>query len=297
MPSPAPGPTYAVYWHLGLPKTASTYLQQRFFAQLTGVHYLHRTRFERALRAIEEKKHAGPVLYSREVGSDLEAKAKFVAQWHPEIRPIVVLRSHRQLIASYYRNRIKNGNGESFHEFLNLEGGPSLRRPEEFYLFPKLRSLERLFEHPPYVLFYEDFKRAPENFFTELANYLGVNCDPTSIDSRPANASYTEKQLRCLRAVARHCIPAHERPEQKLQKWYTEVLRHSVLWTTRFVPIGLVHRQPLITERDAAQIDAYYADDWQRCLTFARQQPAIRQDRPDLNPSATVNPRTESLTS
>ena len=43
-----------IYFHVGLGKVASTYLQHRFFPKLKGIHYIKSTRYRRSLQIIKD---------------------------------------------------------------------------------------------------------------------------------------------------------------------------------------------------------------------------------------------------
>ena len=43
-----------IYFHVGLGKVASTYLQHRFFPRLKGIHYIKSTRYRRSPQIIKD---------------------------------------------------------------------------------------------------------------------------------------------------------------------------------------------------------------------------------------------------
>ena len=90
----AGGDTGRVFWHAGLAKTGSTYLQRRVFPGLQKIAFVRRDALPRAAERIAANKTTGDVLYSREFERGLEEKARYLAAHHPETEPLVVLRRH-----------------------------------------------------------------------------------------------------------------------------------------------------------------------------------------------------------
>ena len=64
---------YQIYYHVGLGKAASTYLQNRIFPALDGIRYIHRDRYRR-YRSIIDKSHDDRYLVSREAAFRLDQR-------------------------------------------------------------------------------------------------------------------------------------------------------------------------------------------------------------------------------
>ncbi len=88
-----------IYFHVGLGKTGSTYLQNRFFTKLKGIHYIHTSRYRNSpalIQASDEHKF----LVSREFDQQLEEECRFFSKIFPTAKVIVFLRRHDSWIAS-----------------------------------------------------------------------------------------------------------------------------------------------------------------------------------------------------
>ena len=109
-----------IYFHVGLGKTGSTYLQVKFFPKLKGLQYVPTIDYKRYQKVIEKSK-ANKILVSREFDRQLEDEIKKFAALYPEARIIIVLREHDTWIASQYKRFVKNGFNGSFRKFIDID--------------------------------------------------------------------------------------------------------------------------------------------------------------------------------
>ena len=109
-----------IYFHVGLAKTATTFLQYKVFPNFKNIHYLQRTHYKHFRKSIEQAK-ADKIFISNEFDRQLEKEADNFSSYYPQAKPIIVLRRHDSWIASQYRRAVKNGNTNSFYEFIDLE--------------------------------------------------------------------------------------------------------------------------------------------------------------------------------
>ena len=87
-----------IYFHLGLGKVASTYLQYAFFPKLEGIHYIQRTRY-RFTPGIVASQPGNRFFVSREMDQQLEAEVIKFARHFPQTKAILLLRRHDSWIA------------------------------------------------------------------------------------------------------------------------------------------------------------------------------------------------------
>ena len=142
-----------IYFHVGLGKTASTYLQYAFFPKLEGIHYVQRTQY-RFYHSILSKNEYEKYFFSREIDQQLEAEVSQFAQHYPDTKPIIIFRRHDGWIASQYRRYIKNGSSRSFKDFLDLENDMGIWHKRDVTFRPMLDILEKYFSEKPLVLFH-----------------------------------------------------------------------------------------------------------------------------------------------
>jgi len=153
-----------------------------------------------------------------------------------------------------------------------------MRAAREFYLFDKVRALEQAFDHKPYVLFYEDLKHDPDAFLRELAQYLGVEPPAKPIERSRVNASLSMKQLKYMRRFARHMLPEQRHTRFRLKRSYAEVGRRLILWGALLLPGSYVADDPFLAEAELDRVDAFYAEDWQKCVAYAHENNAALRD-------------------
>jgi len=265
----------AIYFHVGLGKVASTYLQYRFFPRLKGIHYIQRTRFKSSHRIIE-KGNSDKYLLSREFDRQLEQKVAEFAQSFPQTRSILFLRRHDAWIASQYRRHIKNGSSRSLQEFLDLTYDQGRWQINDLYFMPRIRALEEHFSCKPLVLFYEDIKKNPFRFFDALAAYMGVDYDSSAISLKPFHTSYNDKQLKLMRKWGSRLFRKERQlPDQPVAKWIKRrsemLLSYLLLYGAVALPDRMVADEELYPQDYLQAIRHYYQDDWQQCIQYARE--------------------------
>lgn len=187
--------------HLGLHKTATTFLQTRFFPGLAGIRYVPlrtgRPAFldavlradalefdpARALAALDPPAGDGPVVISDEqfyglVWNGAEARgttAERLARIFPGGRVILVLRNQPEQLQSLYLQYVKTGGTASPADFLSSKRHPLRLSPAYFRYASYVEHLRRLFGEPNVcVLLYEDMRADQEAFLGRLCEFLGV---------------------------------------------------------------------------------------------------------------------------
>ncbi len=264
-----------IYFHVGLGKTGSTYLQNRFFTKLKGIHYIHTSRYRNSpalIQASDEHKF----LVSREFDQQLEEECRFFSNIFPTAKVIVFLRRHDSWIASQYRRFVKNGFGGSFSEFLDMNSDNGLWKQEDLDFFSKIQIIEHYFQSHPLVLFYEDFKRDPLTVFDQLCAFMGAEYDLSSVNLQPKHVSYNDHQLKVIRKVGKYFFqpypPTIANPVLRyLRRLLHQFFRYTILYGARLVPAGLVDQAPLISPEELRTVQLRCAQDWEKCLEYARK--------------------------
>jgi hypothetical protein len=263
-----------VYFHVGLGKAASTFLQYAFFPKLQGIRYLQRTRYRQA-PAWLARQPAGRYLISREFDQQLERECTWfrdsVAD-RPGLRivPVVVLRRQDGWFASQYRRHIKNGSALAFREFIDARADQGLWKLSDGFFLPKLLFLERCFGQAPVVLLYEDLRADPAGWLRHLASQLGAAFDPGAIRLDNVHASYSEHQLLVMRQFSRRWFPnpiAHGQTS-----WLARRARllscYAVLYAARLLPARR-YPGPLIPPAELAELQQVYEADWEEACRYS----------------------------
>jgi len=268
-----------IFFHVGLAKTATTWLQHRVFPKFRGIYYVKNTRYHRYASIINQSQQL-KYLVSREFDRQLEREVSRFAALYPQAHPIIVLRRHDSWIASQYRRRVKNGFGLPFESFFDLEQDQGYWKQSDLYFLPKLRVLEKYFSQKPLVLFYEDLKAEPIAFVHRIARYCGVEFDKNQISLNPFHTSYADKQLKVLRSVSRHLFsPVQEfsgpRVWRRLQKLSRSLVVYSILYPSLLLPEAWLPKGDLIPKDRLEKIRNQYAEDWQQCRDYAERINAL----------------------
>jgi len=264
-----------VYFHVGLGKVASSYLQQRVFPKLEGIHYISTHRYKKSVNEIKKGKHR-KYLVSREFDRQYERELRWFASHFPQARVIIVLRRHDSWIASQYRRFVKNGRTMDFTEFFNLDESKSYWAHQDIMYYWKLELIEELFTHKPLVLFHDELKQDAWAFFDKISQYAQVTYTRKKVSTRPTHKSYSEKQLKVLKAFCKKFKKTP--PKGYSNKWKHWLLYrpwwalfHLVMYVAALFPKSWVPKEPLTREEDLQKIREAYEADWQKVVQYARQ--------------------------
>lgn len=265
---------FDLFCHVGLGKTASTYLQYKFFPRLKGIHYIQRTRYNRFDKIIYRTSHS-KYLVSREFDRQFEREVRKIADKFPEAYIIIVLRRNDSWMASQYRRYVKNGGLEPFENFVDLEYDEGLWKQKNIYFYPKLRLVKDLFRPSPLVLFHDELKKDAYGFFEKLASYMGVHYPENRIDVNPSHKSYSEKQLKILRRFNRKVFAKDFKGSENKLRHYLRfrtrwLFNHLILYIAALLPGRMAGSEPLIPQDHMERIRNHYANDWKRCQEFAK---------------------------
>ncbi|MDH5607836.1 MAG: hypothetical protein OEY56_00025 [Cyclobacteriaceae bacterium] len=263
-----------IYFHVGLGKVASTYLQHRFFPKLEGIHYIPTSQYKKSKKIIPGIK-AAKVLVSREFDRQFEREVRWFTDSYPDARIIVIFRPHDGWIASQYRRYVKNGWHWDFARFFDLEKDTGFWKKDDLLFYPKLELIEACSGQKPLVLFYEELRKEPWDFLNKMASYMGAGFDPASVSLRPFHRSYSEKQLKVLRTFCRNY-------KQDVPKGYSNKLAHwllyrpwwaffhLIMYAASFFPAHWVGQEPLIDPDYLDKIRTAYLADWEKVKMYAQ---------------------------
>lgn len=262
-----------VYFHLGLGKTGSTYLQYKVFPKFKGVHYIQRTKYKHCFDIIKNTNHK-KYFVSNEFDRQFPYELNRIAHEFPNARVIIVLRRHDSWLASQYRRWVKNGYSRSFSEFIDLEHDSGEWKQSEALFFPYIEMVRQKLKSNPLVILYDDMVKNPIGTIQLMASFMGADFDPSSISLKPKHASYSSKQLRYRRAWNKK-IPADIRlskfkPLGFIQKiLFIKAVRYGSLYLAKILPEHMAPQEPLTPASYLKEIEAFYREDWEKCVDFA----------------------------
>lgn len=263
-----------IYFHVGLGKNASTYLQYRFFPKLKGVKYVQRTKYNRFDEILKENKHES-YLFSREFDRQLEYETNRFSEKYPDTKTIIILRSHESWIASQYRRYVKNGGNKSFEEFIDIENDLGEWKQKDLLFFPKIQHLEKKFNHKPLVLFHDDLKKDSYAFFDKLAAFTESSYNKEQINLKAFHKSYNEKQLKYMRKWGKKVLS--KKPDEYKNMFHKRIsersrlhLCHAMLFVAKLAPGKNIQNEVLTSKEYSEKIKKHFQEDWKLCIEYAK---------------------------
>jgi len=270
-----------IYFHVGLGRTATTFMQRSIFPKFKGIYYVKKNKFKKFDRIISSTQ-ASKYLISYEFysGKLIEEMKKFSAKY-PDTKPILVLRRQDKWISSHYKRSVKKGYPKSLQEYFDLDNDTGYRKVDDLYFYPKIKGLEECFNHKPLVLFHHDLKDNPQQFLQQILDYTGVE-ETKPISFKPRHISYNNKELRFRQWFAQNSFIDEVNFKgykfAELRRFYNKMLRYTLLNLAKIIPNPWLSDKPIMSDEYLKRIREVYKDDWEKCLEYARKN----------NPSANV---------
>ena len=266
---------YQIFYHVGLGKAASTYLQNRVFPKLKDIRYVPRDRY-RGYQKLIERTRDQRYLISREAAYRLNQRLDEFAAFKTDARIILVLRRHDRWIASHYRRYLKNGGSMDFERYADLDSPEPLVWGEQRMRFmPMIEAIESRFNSTPLVLFHEDLKTDPFSLVDQICTFTGARYQREQIDLSVVHSSWSDDQLKVTRQVGKRFFseipeanehPGLHRVQRRLKLWTC----YSILGAAKLVPKALLDPSPLIHPDSLDRIRNHFAEDWHACHQYAQ---------------------------
>ena len=124
--------TKKIYFHVGLAKTGSTFLQKNFFPYLKNIKYISTHKYRRCINIINNTNYDS-YLISREFDRPLKKEIKKILFHFPQTKIIIVFREHGKWISSQFKRLSKNGWHWSFEKFYNNENNGYWKNEDMIY--------------------------------------------------------------------------------------------------------------------------------------------------------------------
>jgi predicted metal-dependent hydrolase len=267
------------FFHVGLPKTATTFLQRRVFPHFEGVGYLKKHAFDRFPQVLAQRadEHERVILsfefhpYPGEPESARRLGA--VRDYFEEVYPILALRRHASWVRSRYKYHLRKHGRTAFADFVSPHHPRGAQVHRHLDYMTVVRYLEAYFGRPPLLLFHHELVERPRETVEMLARFTGARVALEAIDFAQVNSAYSERRLKWLLRFNR-LYPFHltERIGYKPLKKSYRKLSQGLLHGTAFLAGALPDPQPgepLIDDSMLETIDRAYHADWEACLAYA----------------------------
>ncbi len=270
-----------IFFHVGLAKTGSTYLQNRFFKHLSGINYQHTRQFKHADTFIAEHPDQH-VLVSREFDRQFYVEVDKFALEHPTATPIMLLRKQDKWIASQYRRFVKNGLADRLESFLDLADDKGYFKKIDLTFFHKIEYLETKFDNTPIILIFDDFKKDPKQFLENLATRMDSSFELNEINLDAKHTARTDKALKIIRSISR-VIPIRKTEIKWLgpfdipRQWFMKLIKWKIILFSKIYPAAWISKDPLISPSFLEAVSKEFDDDWDKCLAYTQKHTSEKQ--------------------
>ena len=262
---------FQMYFHLGLPKVASTYLQTQIFPHFTGINYYRKRKFNE-YKTLDIQQLNGKFLFTEERDRKMEEAVVDIVQRYPDARFILILRRQDKWILSRFKYHIRKQGWRKFHQFFNLEPNDGYWKREELFFKKKIDFIEQHSKHTPLILTMEMLQKDKLGFIKRITDYMGIDM-PDIKNDRAVNQSFNTKQLTVLRKFndwyRYEPLESSSRFRNKLHYRYRQYLLHIVAFFSNFLPGFLFKNSPLLPNGEQlGAIKNFYKEDWEYCSGY-----------------------------
>ena len=273
-----------IYFHVGLAKTGSTFLQKNFFPYLKNIKYISTHDYINCIDIINKTNYKS-YLISREFDKQFEREIRKFISYFPDTKIIVVFRRHDQWITSQYKRAVKNGWYWDFKNYYNINNNGIWKNSDLTYM-NKLKIIKKYSKSKPLILKFEELKKNPFNYLNKISNYTDSKYLKTQILLKNVHKSYSEKQLIFLKKfckIFKKTPPIYyDYQEITLDKTISNTNRikhwlyyrpwwllfHLVMYTSLLIPKSLIVKNALINKNDLAEIKKKFKEDWKKVFEY-----------------------------
>ena len=261
-----------IYFHVGLAKTGSTFLQNNFFPKLQNIKYISTHKYRRCIDIINNTNYDS-YLISREFDRQLEGEVKKILNHFPETKIIIVFREHKKWISSQFKRFSKNGYHFKFEDFYNNTNSGYWKNEDMIYI-DKINIIKKYSKYDPLVLNFDELKINPHSYLSKISEYTNSNYIKSNISLNVVHKSYSEKQLIFLKGFCRIFKPNPPKyyADNKLKHWlYFRpwwLLFHLVMYVAYFLPKNMIVKKPLIDNNYLKKTMKKYKSDWDEILKY-----------------------------
>lgn len=258
-----------LYFHIGLPKTGTTFLQREVFPKWRGVAYIDGDSKSDTLKSLLLGDFEKPVLISREwMAKDLILRN--LSELFPNSRLIIGFRKHYPRILSSYNQQIVGVPASSlpFEKFFDIENAEHREKPNLNYS-KRIEFIERHFDHEPFVFLQEELSNNLEGLLKDLQAYIGgTSPDPSEVKKVLSNKALGYSQLQVIRRINRLFTSPRGSKGVLPYSPFTWQMRRLLMKTVRYtIPSG-TDLSSAMTDEHRRAISEYYADDWSYVVRY-----------------------------
>jgi hypothetical protein len=270
-----------IFLHIGLPKTATTFLQQNIFPIWPNMEYRRSLYFPGFVMIDPAKKyiisneelHGNPFVSPVRHGSittwldERRLIIESLARLFPDARIMISFRKHSGFILSLYKELLHCGGNLSLEEYFDISNDAGYMKKADFIYKNTIDIINANFEKPPFVFLFDEVKGSLGTLLNRFERLFGEKQPPfDSSKVAPSNVGvgyWQGRILRFLNSIDKY--PGHYPNPKGILKLRTPVTMAYGLDPTTLCQRRLkrLSNRPLVFEPEIKEkIDAFYADDW-----------------------------------
>jgi len=259
-----------IYFHVGLGKVASTFLQAQVFPHLKDIQYIPPKLYRTAKQRIKNS-NASKFLISREFDKQMELELGLFCKDFTNVKVIVFFRRHGDWMGSQYKRYVKNGWYQGFQAFFDLETDQGLWRKQDLNYTLKVDNIKMITGNKPLIITYDQLQIEPHCVFQKIADFTKTSIDATKIRLEKVHPSFSDHQLLFLETINSRFIRYFPpQPMNRVQNWIKFrpwwALYHIFLYFAVFLP---ANKSSIIDKNLLNEIDVQFEDDWQQIVKIA----------------------------
>ncbi|HKK82025.1 MAG TPA: hypothetical protein VJ909_07245 [Prolixibacteraceae bacterium] len=257
-----------IFFHLGLPKTASTFLQLEIFPQLHELEYYKKHHFKKykTLLPSEGKSY----LFTSEKDNGLIEEFDNIKTLFPDNSYVILaFRPHYKWLVSKYKNHIRKFGHIRFNDFFSVDNPSHFEMAPDYYSRIADRCIEK-FGDRVLLLNFEELKTSPDIFLRKIYQFLGLGDEEIRYSNRVVKKAFSNRQVKILRAF--NNIHRYKQYHSKLKPIkfihykYHHFMVHIVAFFARFIPVRTNDFENEL-KQNQSKIENHFRADWENMLT------------------------------
>jgi hypothetical protein len=253
-----------IFFHLGFPKTGSTFLQRLVFPYIPNIHFFKKHDFKKFRTLKPRAGHKYFFTYEKDV--DIKEAMDQIKEKFPEnAYLILVFRPHYKWIVSKYKNYIRKFGHLRFSDYFTTDQKGHLNIGADFYT-SRADYARKLFNDRVLILNFEELKSEPEQFMRKIYNFMGLQDEEVVISNKVVKPSFSDNQLKILRNFNNlyrfQKLKTPYKVVNQVHYKYRHFLLHIVAFFARFAPIQTEDFNREISSRKE-EINAFFKEDWE----------------------------------
>jgi hypothetical protein len=266
------------FFHVGMCKTGTTFVQQEVFPRWPGLRYLSSRNLEYFVNLASDQRYLISCEgFTGRMFGDIEEKKSSLArlsEMFPGARCILSVRRPGDYLSSLYSQYLRYGGSGRFHEFIALDGNDknSFVHRDDFCFEPVIRQAERCFGAPPFVFDNNELRGNLEGLLADLATFLGTEKPTIRPGGAQPNPSLKKRQGELLRRInemsgVQASRTGRYRPYARAIRFRMDPPRICRSY------LGWIPSPPLLNSATREQIDASYRQDWEFVRDYIKRCP------------------------